>query len=219
MQFGQPVARDVRLLSDGVGFATISYHLLLPKDQYFTTNVPLSAFQKKSLSVWFPLPPKKSRWGGCCKKKKKRGGGEAEAILNTGKCILGICLESQKDTLIILANYIPVRGEYIYIFNIQLIYKNFFDQIDMPFILKSCAKISSLDSLMCEVMNLFSSLLQNAFHFSLQMKTPTLLTSGLPLLNTIFKYKRNHTRTVPLGFCLTFLYIWEGKLMALCLQT
>lgn len=144
-------------------------------------------------------------------------------ILNTGKCILSICLEIWKDTLIILANYIPVRGKYIYIFNIHLISKNFFDQKDMPFILKHYAKISSLDSLMCEVMNLFSSLLQNAFHFSLQTKTPTLLTSVLPLLNTIFKYKRNHTRMVPLGFCLlTFLYwekFWEGKLMALCLQT
>lgn len=196
--------------------ATISCFQRISISQQMFLFLP---FKRSLYQYDSPSPPKKSRWGGCCKKKKKKGGGEAEAILNTGKCILGICLESQKDTLIILANYIPVRGEYIYIFNIQLIYKNFFDQIDMPFILKSCAKISSLDSLMCEVMNLFSSLLQNAFHFSLQMKTPTLLTSGLPLLNTIFKYKRNHTRTVPLGFCLTFLYIWEGKLMALCLQT
>lgn len=149
------------------------------------------------------------------KRKKK------SKIWNTGKYLLSICLEIWKDTLIILANYIPVRGEYIYIFNIQLISKNF-DQKDMPFILKHCAKISSLDSLMCEVMNLFSSLLQNAFHFSLQIKTPTLLTSVLPLLNTIFKYKRNHTTMVPSGFCLlTFLYsenISERRLMALCLQ-
>lgn len=96
--------------------------------------------------------PKKSRWGGSCKKEEKK----KSMILNAGKCILSISLEIWKDTLIILANYIPVRGEYIYVFNIQLISKNFFDQIDMPFILKHCAKISSPDSLMCEVMNLFS---------------------------------------------------------------
>lgn len=150
------------------------------------------------------------------KEKKNR------KILNTGKYILSICLEISKDTLIILANYIPVRGKYIYIFNIQLICKNF-DQKDMPFILKHCAKISSLDSLMCEMMNLFSSLLENAFHFSLQIKTPTLLTSVVLLLNTIFKYKRNHSTMAPSGFyLLTFLYlenISERKLMALCLQT
>lgn len=175
------------------------------------------SFSKEVFFVSVIFFPKKSRWRGSCKKKKKKG-----KIWNTGKYILSICLEIWKDTLIILANYIPVRGEYIYIFNIQLISKNF-DQKDMPFILKHCAKISSLDSLMCEVMNLFSSLLQNAFHFSLQIKTPTLLTSVLPLLNTIFKYKRNHTTMVPSGFCLlTFLYsenISERRLMALCLQT
>lgn len=170
-------------------------------------------------SVGFFFPPRGSRWGGCCKKHPK-----PSTILYSGKCILSIWLEIWKDTLIILSNYIPVRGEYIYIFNIQLISNNSFDQIDMPFILKRCAKISSLDSLMCEVMNLFSSLLQHAFHFSLQIKTPTLLTSVLPLLNTIFKCKRNHTPMVPSGFCLLTFSTYrttsrEGKLMALCLQT
>lgn len=173
------------------------------------------SFSKEVFFVSVIFFPRKSRWRGSCKKKKSK-------ILNMEKYILSICLEIWKDTLIILANYIPVRGEYIYIFNIQLISKNF-DQKDMPFILTHCAKISSLDSLMCEVMNLFSSLLQNAFHFSLQIKTPTLLTSALLLLNTIFKYKRNNTTMAPSGFCLlTFLYlenISERKLMALCLQT
>lgn len=215
MQFGQPVARDVRLLSDGVGFVTISCF------QRINISQQMLLFQPFKITFLYQcdfISPRRTDEEALVKRKGKKS-----TILNTGKCMLHTCLEMWKDTLIILANYIPVRGEYIYIFNIQPISKNFFDQTGMPFILKCCAKISSLDSLMCEMMNLFSCLLQNAFHFSLQIKTPTLLTSVLPLLNTIFKSKRNHTRMVPLGFCLlTFLYlenIWEGKLMALCFQT
>lgn len=143
----------------------------------------------------------KKRWGGSGKKNYIYIC--TYTILNTGKCILGICLEIWKDTLIILANYILVWGKYIYIFNIQPISKNFFDQIHIPFILKHCAKISSLHSLMCEVMNLFSSLLQNAFHFSLQIKTPTLLTSVLPLLNTKDKsYQNSSLRVLPFDISL-----------------
>lgn len=150
---------------------------------------------------FFFFIPKKSRWGGSCTKEKKI------ITLNTGECILSICLGKWKSTLIILANYIPARGEYIYIFNTQLISPNIFDQIDMPFILRRRAKISSLDSLTREAMHLFPSLSQHAFHFSLQIKTPTRLTSVPPLLNASFKYTRNHTRMVPSGFCLlTFLY-------------
>lgn len=182
MQLGQPVARVVRLLSDGAGFATISCF------QKINVSQQMFLFQsfKRSLLYQCDFFPKKSRWGGSFKNKINKK--NPTTIPNTRKCILSICPKIWKDTLIILANYIPVRSKYIYIFNIQLISKNFFDQIDMPFILKHCAKISSLYSLMCEVMNLFSSLLQNAFHFSLQIKPPTLLTSVLPLLNTIFKY-------------------------------
>lgn len=142
----------------------LCHYQLPPKDQYTTTNVPLPAFQKKSLSVWlfffFFFSPRRADEEALAKKIKK-----AQFLRLENAYCLGI----RKDTLIILANYIPVRGKYIYMFNIQLISQNSFDQIDMLFILKCCARISSLDTLMCEVMNLFSSLLQNAFHFSLQI--------------------------------------------------
>lgn len=164
-----------------------------------------SLLKKLSLLDFFFKSPRRADEEALVQSKKN-------TILNTGECILSICPGNWKNTLIILANYIPVRGEYIYIFNIQLISPNIFDQTDMPFILRRRAKISSLDSLTCEVMRLFSSLLQRAFHFSLQIKTPTHLTSVLPLLNAIFKYTRNHTRMVPLGFCLlTFIYFSEEE--------